>query len=125
MHLIFDTSILIELDRGNKDIIKKISELIKKYPAPAKISVISYFEFLYGLRNKNEKNRNKSLEFIEKFDVVQFSKATAVILVKFKQDYEFPLADLIIASQTEEKRGVLVTRDNDFKEIKEINKIIL
>ena len=104
MYLIFDTSILIELDRGNNEIIKKISDLIKTHPAPAKISFISYFEFLYGLRDKSEKNKRKSMEFIEKFDVIQTSKETAIVLTKLKQKHEFPLADLLIAAQVIENR---------------------
>ena len=125
MILIFDTSILIELNRGNGDIIRKIAELKRSYPAPAKISFISYFEFLYGLKNKSEKNKNKSIEFIEEFDVIQTSKKTAAILVNFKQNYELPLSDLLIASHTREIDGILITRDNDFKPIKEMKCIIL
>ena len=125
MILVFDTSILIELDRGNKDIIRKIFELRGNYPAPAKISFISYFEFLYGLRDKSEKNKDKSIEFIEKFDVIQTSKKTAAILVNFKRNYELPLSDLLIASHSKETDGILITRDNDFKSIKEIKCIIL
>jgi predicted nucleic acid-binding protein len=125
MILIFDTSILIELSRGNREIIKKITELKRNYPAPAKISFISYFEFLYGLKDKSEKNKNKSIEFIEEFDVIQTSKKTAAILVKFKQNYELPMSDLLIASHTKEVDGILLTKDKDFKPIQEINCIIL
>ncbi len=125
MYLIFDTSILIELDRGNKAVINKISELKDIYPTPAKISFISYFEFLYGLRNKSEKNKRKSLEFLEKFGVIQTSKETASILVELKQKYELPLADLLIASHVHEERGILVTKDNDFKDIKELECVFI
>lgn len=125
MYLIFDTSILIELDRGDMNAIKKVSELIKIYPSPAKISFISYFEFLYGLRNKSEKNREKSIKFIEKFDIIQTSKETAHILVNLKKNHELPLPDLLIAAHVKEKGGILLTKDGDFNKIKEINKIIL
>ena len=56
MSLIFDTSILIDIDRGDKKTIAKIEELRKMYPAPATIGFISYFEFLLGLKNKNIKS---------------------------------------------------------------------
>ena len=125
MILIFDTSVIIDLDRGNRDTIKKISELRKIYPAPAKVSFISYFEFLYGLRKKSEKNKERSLEFIEKFDVIQTSKETANILINLKQNHELPLSDLLIASHVQEIKGVLITKDKDFQQIGEINKIIL
>lgn len=125
MILIFDTSVLIELSRGNKEIIKKISELKKIYPANVKISFISYFEFLYGLRNKSEKNKYKSVEFIEKFEIIQTSKDTANLLINLKQNHELPLADLLIAAHVQEVRGILVTQDKDFEKIKEIKSVIL
>lgn len=125
MYLIFDTSILIELERANKEIIAKINEIRKIYPAPAKISLVSYFEFLYGLKEKSEKNKEKALAFVEKFSVLQTTKTTAHNLAALKSKYEFPLADLIIAAQTMEESAILLTKDRDFEEIEEIDKIIL
>ncbi|MBI2632477.1 type II toxin-antitoxin system VapC family toxin [Candidatus Pacearchaeota archaeon] len=125
MYLIFDTSILIELERGNREIIAKINEIRKIYPTPAKISFISYFEFLYGLKEKSEKNKERALAFIEKFSILQTTKITAHNLVSLKAKYEFPLADLLIAAQTMEESAILLTKDKDFEDIKEIEKIIL
>ncbi|MEK6934106.1 MAG: type II toxin-antitoxin system VapC family toxin [Nanoarchaeota archaeon] len=125
MYLIFDTSILIELERGNREIIAKINEIRKIYPTPAKISFISYFEFLYGLKEKSEKNKEKALAFIEKFSILQTTKITTHNLVALKAKYEFPLADLLIAAQTMEESAILLTKDKDFEDIEEIDKIIL
>jgi len=123
--LIFDTSILVDLDRGRIDTIKKIEDLRKMYPLPATIGFIAYFEFLLGLKDKSIKNKEKSKEFIEKFNVLQTTKNTADKLVELKQKYELPLADLLIASQVLENNGILITKDNDFKAINEIEKIII
>ncbi|MFB6226468.1 MAG: type II toxin-antitoxin system VapC family toxin [Candidatus Paceibacteria bacterium] len=125
MRLVLDTSILVDLERGNKETINKLSELRRIYPDPPKISFISYFEFLYGLRNKTFRNRKEPLEFVEKFDVIHTSKNTADILVELKKKYEFPLADMMIASHTKEIKGVLVTKDRDFENMEEIEKIVL
>src|SRR3989344_4688224 len=125
MSLIFDTSILIDIERKNKETIDKIKELRKMYPSPAKIGFISYFEFLLGLKDKSPKNKEMSKEFIEKFNVLQTTKNTADTLVILKQRYELPLADLLIAAQTLENNGILITKDNDFKKIIEIEKIII
>ncbi len=95
------------------------------YPIPATIGFIAYFEFLLGLKDKSVKNKEKSKEFIERFNVLQTTRNTADKLVELKQKYELPLADLFIASQVMENNGVLVTKDKDFEQIKEINKIIL
>lgn len=125
MNIILDTSILIELERGNKEVISGVDELRKLYPAPAKISFINYFEFLYGLKDKSIKNKEKSKSFVELFEVIQTTKKTANNLVNLKQKYELPLADLLIASQTLETNGLLVTKDKDFERIDEIDKVII
>jgi len=125
MNLILDTSILIDIQRKNKESIKKLDELIKIYPAPAKITFITYFEFIHGLRNKSQKNREKLEEFIEKFSIIQTSKETAKILSALKEKYELPLADLLIASQTMQDKGIILTKDKDFERISEMNKIII
>lgn len=123
--LIFDTSILIEIERNNLKIINKIDKLKNAYLTQTSISFISYYEFTLGLNNKNIKNREKSIEFIEKFNVLDITKNTTDFLIKLKKSYELPLADLLIAAQTFENNAILITNDNDFKEINEIKKIIL
>ena len=125
MILILDTSILIELEKGNKEIIEKLDELRKTYPAPAKIAFISYFEFLYGLKDRSIKNKDKSIAFLEKFDVIQTTKKTADSLIGLKRKYELPLADLLIAAQTIENDGLLVTKDKDFNIIQEVEKTVM
>jgi len=125
MNLILDTSILIELERRNKEVIEGLDKARKIYPAPAKIGFVQYFEFMYGLRKKSPKNKDKSKEFVERFEVLQTTKITAEILIMLKEKYELPLADLLIASQVLENKGILITKDRDFDKIKEIKKIVL
>ncbi len=125
MNLVFDTSIIIDLERGRRETIVKINELRKLYPAPARISFISYFEFLYGLKEKSPKNQEKSRAFIDKFRVLQTSKKTAEILANLKKLYELSLSDLIIAAQVIENNYILVTKDKDFEKINEIERIIV
>ncbi len=125
MNLIFDTSIIIDLERANKETISKLQELKQLYPAQPQITFVSYFEFLYGLRKRNPRNKEKALAFIENFPVIQTTKTTASFLVLLKEKYELPLADLLIASQTMESNSILLTKDRDFDKITEIRKIIL
>lgn len=124
MNLILDTSIIIEIERGNHMINEWLNELKKTYPAPPEISFISYFEFLFGLRKKSVKNKEKSREFLELFNVLQTSNTTAEYLVLLKDKYELPLSDLLIAAQVIENNGVLITKDKDFEKIEELQKII-
>ncbi len=123
--LILDTSIVIEIERGNKEIIKKLNGLKVMHPSPPKISFITYFEFIHGLRKKSLKNKEASMNFIKFFEIVQTTKETAEFLSDLKGKYELSLTDLFIASHVIEGRGILVTRDKDFERITEINKIFL
>ena len=125
MNLVLDTSVLIELERGNKEIIGWLDKLRKIYPAPAKVSFITYFEFLYGLRDKSIKNKEKSEIFLNKFSVISTNKSTAEILVSLKRSYELPLSDLLIAAQSIDSKGILITKDKDFELIKELDKVIV
>lgn len=125
MILILDTSVIIELERGNKEIRDKLVELRGVYPAPPKISFMTYFEFSYGLRKRSVKNKEKVQRFLELFEVVQTTNTTANFLVTLKDKYELSLSDLFIAAQVMESNGVLVTKDKDFERINEIEKVIL
>ncbi|MEK6846812.1 MAG: type II toxin-antitoxin system VapC family toxin [Nanoarchaeota archaeon] len=123
--LILDTSIIIELEKENKVFIAKLEELKKQERSLPKISFITYFEILEGIENKSEKNKEKAKAFVELFEVLQTTKITAEKLVYLRKNYELPIPDLIIAAQTLENNGTLITKDKDFNQIKEINKIRL
>ncbi len=125
MNLVLDTSIIIEIERSNKEIIAKLNELRKIYPGPPRISFMSYFEFLYGLRKKSIENKSKAQKFLELFEVIHTTNITAHYLVQLKEKYELSLTDLFIASQIMETNNVLITKDKDFEQIDEINKVIL
>ena len=130
MMLLLDTSILIEIQRKDKEIIHKIEELKKTHFQPASISFINYFEFYSGLIDKNIKNKQIMIEFINKFNCLKASGITAQILAELKNKYEkrgiaIGLADLIVASQVKEYNMTLITRDKTFEKIDEISKIIL
>ena len=130
MTLLLDTSILVGIQRKDRDIIRKLGNLTKIHFHPSSVSFINYFEFYYGLIDKNVKNRQIMIEFINKFNCLKASVMTAQILAELKHKYDkkgipIGLADLIIASQAKENNLVLVSMDKTFEKIEEINKIIL
>ncbi|MBI2564411.1 type II toxin-antitoxin system VapC family toxin [Candidatus Woesearchaeota archaeon] len=130
MILVLDTSILIELERKNISVIEKLRKYVELYPSPAQITFMNYFEFYHGLQNKNIKNKEKVLSFINKFNILKLTKETAKFLSDLKTKYDnqgisISLADLIIASQVIENNLILITLDKDFEKIKELKKIIL
>ncbi|MBI2675608.1 MAG: type II toxin-antitoxin system VapC family toxin [Candidatus Aenigmarchaeota archaeon] len=125
MILQLDTSILIDLENGQKPVIGRLEELKGMYPALPTISFMTYFEFLYGLRKKRPHNQNSSLAFLENFDVIQTTKRTASVLSLLKERYGLPFSDLFIAAQAIENNMMLVTKDADFERIEELNKIVV
>ena len=130
MTLVLDTSILIDIEKREDVVLQKIKELIEIHHAPASITFINYFEFLYGLQQKSPKNKEKSSVFVERFHFLEPTKRTATILSDLKHKYEkrgqsFSLSDLLIASQAIENDMTLATGDKHFQEIEELKKIIL
>ena len=130
MTLVLDTSILIAIEKKDKETINKIEELSKAHYAPAAITFVNYFEFYFGAMAKNIRNRQVMAEFINKFNCLKASEKTAEILAELKYKYDskgitFALADLIIASQVIENNMVLLTKDKDFEKISELRKVIL
>lgn len=130
MSLIFDTSILIDLEKRFESTIEKLKELSKIYPLHARIAFINEFEFLWSIRDKNLKNKEKILSFLNNFTVLHTTSKTSSLLVSLKHKYDqkglaLPLADLLIASLTIENDGVLLTKDKDFLNIEELKKIII
>mgnify|MGYP001561566809 CR=1 FL=1 len=123
--LILDTSVVIELERKNQQVISQIEELKKQEPGNPKISFMTYFELLEGIAKKAEHNKEKAQSFIELFEIIQTTNATAKKLVELRQKHEFPIPDLFIAAQVLEHNGILVTKDNDFKDMKEIRKAFI
>lgn len=130
MTLLFDTSILVDLEKKDMRTIKKVEELRKMHYLPAAVSFVNYFEFYFGVLSKSIENRHRMMEFLNKFNCLKASNKTAEILAELRYKYDkkgvtLPLADLIIASQTIENNMFLITKDNDFEKITEIKKIIL
>ena len=130
MTIAFDTSALIELERNQPELLKKLRELSETHNEIPCLPFISYFEFIYGLKIKSEQNRLKSLSFINSFQLLSLGRRTAEILSDLKHKYEdigksFILADLLIASQAIEHNLTLITKDKQFEGIEELKKIII
>ena len=122
MNLLFDTSVLIEFDRGNHEVIKRIQELTAAHQTPAQITFINYAEFIEGIQRRSAAHKSYSLDFLNRFGILTTSRKTAEILAGLKEDSRklktgLVLADLIIASHAVEHGMLLVTRDKDFTKI--------
>ncbi|MBS3168486.1 type II toxin-antitoxin system VapC family toxin [Candidatus Woesearchaeota archaeon] len=130
MILVLDTSILIDIERKREETIEKLEELSKRYPSPARITFISEFELMVGIKEQVQKKQEQTISFLNKFTKIQTSEKTAEILANLKYKYDkkgivIPLADLLIATLVIENNFYLITKDEDFSKIEELNKAIL
>ena len=130
MTLLLDTSALIEIERENEEVIAKIEYLKKSHHYIPAISFIVYFEVLEGIIKRDPKRKEKEIEILNSFTCLNASKRTAQILTDLRLKYvkkgiQLSLADLIVASTAKEHGLLLITKDNHFKHLEEIEKIIL
>ncbi|MBI5391361.1 type II toxin-antitoxin system VapC family toxin [Candidatus Woesearchaeota archaeon] len=130
MALILDTSILIDIEQEVPETLHALAEIVRYEQHPASISFMSYFEFLYGLRNQSYQVKQEKTAWLRKFLCLEAGLHTAEILAELRQRYAtkgkpLPLADMIIAAQTKEHHLTLVTKDKLFDKIEEIKAIVI
>lgn len=130
MIMVFDTSILIDLQNNNLGTINYLKKLIKENPYPAKITVFNKFEFLTGLLEKPSKNEAAVKDFISSFGVINTTDNSSKFFAELKHKYAkkgkmLTLIDLLIAGLVIENNYVLITKDKDFERIDELKKIII
>jgi predicted nucleic acid-binding protein len=130
MALILDTSVIIALEREDKPVLSRLSELSKVHMGAPHISIISYYEFIFGVSGRTIKNQEKAVGIINKMICVPMTKQTAEIMSELRQKHQklgidLQLADLIVASHAKEKGMTLATMDKIFQKIEGISKIIL
>ncbi len=131
MNFLVDTSTLIEIENNNEVIVKKLERLRNNTPqASLYISIFTYSEYYYGIINKSEKNKNKVVERLNDYPLLNTTKKTAIVFSELlhsvkKKGKIIPHFDLFIAALAIENEMVLITGDNHFKEIPELKSIIL
>ncbi len=130
MSLVFDTSVLIAIEKEDKEIKSELENLSKSYPASPQLTFISFFEYLIGLKIRKSKNFQNNLIFLKKFNVLHTTNSSAEILSDLKIKYDkkgiaLSLADLLSASIVIDNNLILITKDKDFEKIEELKKIVL
>jgi len=126
MVIVLDTSVVIEFERENEKIIKKLADLRNKISIEPVITSAVYSELITGYLKKNK----KVPFFISQFEIINFDKNAAEIFAKKKKELEIkgkmiPLFDLITASCAISNNAILVTVDKHFKNVHGLKKIIL
>ena len=117
--ILADTSILIDLQKGEEQTIKPF----EKYKDNISISRITACEFIYGSKNSKEKKINK--DFLEALDTIEInekiSEYTYSLLDKYGLGMKFGISDALIASTSIiENLQFWTLNTRHFKRIKEL-----
>lgn len=115
--LLLDTNAIIALLKENEEL-KKAT-----YTADAIfISVISELEFR-SFTNLSESDRNLFDSFTSIVDVFDLQSSNTTLknkIIEIRNTYRLKLPDAIIAATAIINNAILVTADNDFKRVKEL-----
>lgn len=117
--ILADTSILIGLQKGNKEII----DIFSKHKENIFISRITASEFIYGSRDKREKKINK--DFLDHLNILDVDAQISVLSYKLIDKYglkiRLGIADAIVAATAYSHKIYLWTEDvRHLSKIKEL-----
>ena len=127
--IVLDTNILIEFEAHNAELIKFLQNLTKRFLSKPYITSANYSEFLYGFIKESPKKQEKAIEFLEDYKLFNTSKNSSRLLAKIKYELEkkgkmIPIFDVLIASIVMDKKAMLITFDEHFKNIEGLEVII-
>jgi len=117
--MILDTNILIAHLNGESGVIETLSDW-KQSGRPLFISSISFAETL-ALAGLTPQERNKIRAYLSSFLSIPFDNTIAEIAAVLKGIYGIELPDAAIAATAYTRNFPLVTRDRQFRKIKEIS----
>ena len=122
--LFLDTSAVIELFKGNENG-KKILDLINNDKIC--ITVFTVYELYFGIKDSE---LNKLTEFFDSVEVIPFMFHTARKAAGIKKELKnkgsiIEEIDILIATTCLYYKGKLITLDKDFKNIKNLDLILI
>lgn len=108
--ILLDSTVLIDLSRGNSDAIELIDTLRKDNQEIA-ISIISSMELIIGCRDKDEVN--KTLKFLRDYPVIDIStpisKRAYQLLIEYSKSHGLVIPDAFIAATALDENLTLAT----------------
>jgi len=124
MKYLIDTDILIDILRGVRGSKEFILDLWNK--GELCVTLINIMEIMSGKETRVREKREKIMEFLSEFTVLDFDKERAVLAGEIRRDYGIPFADAIIAAiATSSGECTLVTyNERHFRKIKELNLLV-
>jgi predicted nucleic acid-binding protein len=122
MTYVLDTSVLIEVENENKEIIEKINALKDRPAAELSLTIFTFCEFYYGVINKSEKNKEKVLVRLNYYTLLNTTQQAGIIFCDLlshlaRKGQPIPDFDLFIAAIAIASGATLITRARHFKDI--------
>lgn len=129
MTFILDTNVLIEIENGNQTFIDKLRKYITS-SSEVYLAIFTVSEFYYGIMKKSEKNRQLFFDRLQKYKILNTSTKTAILFCELLRHLEqkgrvIPQFDIFIAALALEHGCTLITADAHFKDIPNLDYIIL
>lgn len=127
--IIIDTSVLIEVEKNNKAVLSKL-ETLDLMKGDICISSQTYSEFYLGLLKLSEEKLEKGKERLNKYKLLNTTKNSSLLLANIKNKMSkagiaVPVFDLFIASIAMDSGMTLITLDEHFKKIPNLNMILI
>ena len=122
---IVDSSILIEVMKGNKDVSAKLNAIPQALMNPIILSELYFGACLSGNPNKNV---NQIINAVQRFKLLNIDANTVQTFVSIKLDLSakgtpIPENDIWIAASAVQHQLAVYTKDAHFKNIKNLNLI--
>ena len=129
MRYLLDTGILIEIEHKNKKFIEFLKETIQEFGLLS-ITLFNYEEFYYGYLLKEPEAKREAENFLDLFNQLTLTKASAKRYTELdykymKQGAGLKPFDLLMAAIAIEENLTLLTTDTDFERIRELDRVIL
>ncbi len=130
MGYLIDTNVLIEIEYDNKEIIQQIEEFQRGNKDNLFISIFTFSEFYYGILCKSPKNKEKLVERLNDFGLINTSKQSGIIFCEIMSQLKdagkiIPQFDAFIAALAIENDLTLITMDEHFKLVPNLKVIVL
>jgi predicted nucleic acid-binding protein len=124
MLLVFDTSALIEIDKGNNAVLERVRDLAEKLPlVDLAVPWPSCFEFYTGMLRESPEKKEACLMWLRKFTWLGMNFEATRLFTEMRSKLVQRVGDfdLLIAAIAISSGGLLLTGDRDFLEVPGLN----
>ena len=130
MGYLIDTNIQIEIESNNPKIIQEIEYLRKTKSENLLISIFTFSEFYYGILRKSPKNKEKLIERLNDFGLINTSKQSGIIFCEIISQLKdagkmISPFNAFIAALAIENDLTLITLDQHFKLVPNLRVVVL